>query len=119
MSAAAIVTVATFMTAMGLLAIATPTRFLRFVGSETLGREGRNEVRAVYGGFGIMMGGILLFALQQTDYRSGILLCMGLALVGMSLGRVVSVILDRAITPMIVVGAVGEMVGGSVLILAI
>jgi len=119
MSTTAIIIVAVFMTGMGVLAIASPTRFLRFVGSETLGREGRNEVRAVYGGFGLMMGGILLYALQQTDYRPGILLCMGLALAGMSLGRVVSIALDRAMTPMIVGVAIGEMVGGSVLILAI
>ncbi len=119
MNSIAIIAVALFMGGMGLSAIVAPVRFLRFVGSETLGRDGRNEVRAVYGGYGLMMCGALMYALQQTDYQSGILLCMGLALCGMALGRVISIVPDRGISPMMIAVLMGELIGGGLLLIAI
>ena len=119
MSAFAVGTIAILMLAMGLSALAAPTRFLRFVGSEPLGRDGRNEVRAVYGGFGVMMFAVLLYALRESAYRPGILLCMGVALLGMALGRIVSIVLDRGISPLAIAVLAGEFSGGCILLLAI
>jgi len=119
MSTISIVVVASLMALMGVCGIITPVRFLRFVGSETLGRDGRNEVRAVYGGFGLMMGGILLYAVQETAYQPGILLCMGLALAGMAIGRIISIVPDRGISAFMVFTCISEFVAGGVLLLAI
>ncbi len=119
MSTTAVIAVALFMAGMGLLALVAPTRFLRFVGSEPLGRDGRNEVRAVYGGFGVMMFAVLLYALRDAAYRPGILLCVGVALVGMALGRIISIIPDRGISPLMIAVLSGELAAGSMLLLAI
>lgn len=119
MTTFAIVTIAILMLGMGLSALVAPTRFQRFVGSEPLGRDGRNEVRAVYGGFGLMMCVLLLYAVGDSTYRSGILLSIGLALISMALGRIISIIPDRGISPLAVAVLSGEFVGGTVLLLAI
>lgn len=119
MSDLAIGTVAILMLGMGVSALVAPVRFLRLVGSEPLGRDGRNEVRAVYGGFGLMMCALLIYAIQESAYRPGILVCIGLALIGMALGRVISIVPDRGISPLAITVLSGEFVGGTALLLAI
>ena len=63
----------------------------------TLSTAGRNEVRAVYGGFGILMSCALLMALFSPSLRSGICFTIFAALGGMAGGRVVSWIADKKI----------------------
>ena len=58
---------------------------------------GRNEVRAVYGGFGVMIAVALVAALQMPALRAGILVAVAAALGGMGGGRVVSAVIDRTI----------------------
>ena len=48
---------------MGVGAFAKPELVTRQFGIDALDADGRNEVRAVYGGFGLAMSGILLAAL--------------------------------------------------------
>jgi hypothetical protein len=62
-----------------------------------LSAAGRNEVRAVYGGFGVMTAAALLIALQQPELRAGVLVAVAASLSGMAGGRVVSAVIDRAI----------------------
>jgi len=64
----------------------------------TLGGDAsRSEVRAVYGGFGLAIAAVLAYAAAvDGDLRTGILITVGAALVGMAFGRVAAAILgDR------------------------
>jgi hypothetical protein len=81
---------------MGLAAIARPRDVLaQFgVGVETV--DGRNEVRAVYGGFGIAVAALLtVAALGDPGTADGILVAVAIALFGMAGGRLVSAALER------------------------
>ena len=63
-------------------------------GTTALTRDGRNEVRAVYGGFGLAIGLLLLATLSLAGMRAGVFLTVGVALLGMAAGRLISSILD-------------------------
>jgi hypothetical protein len=54
---------------MGMGALARPTLVTAQFGMPDLTAAGRNEVRAVYGGFGVLMAWMLLIALQLIDRR--------------------------------------------------
>ena len=82
---------------MGALALALPDRVLSQFGVGPLTAAGRNEVRAVYGGFGLAVAGLLWLARQAPDLRSGIVLTVGVAVLGMAGGRIVSALMDRGI----------------------
>ena len=56
---------------------------------------GRNEVRAVYCGFGVMIAVVLGLALQQPTIRAGVLVAVAAALAGMAAGRVVCAVIAR------------------------
>ena len=52
------------------------------------------EVRAVYGGFGLAIAGVLVFAaIADGDLRKGILITVGAALAGMAFGRLAAAVL--------------------------
>jgi Domain of unknown function (DUF4345) len=94
---AVIVVIAVFFLGMGIYALAAPAALVRPFGI-TLGESAsRSEVRAVYGGFGLAIAGVLVFAAtKQGDIRTGILIAVGAALAGMAFGRLVSAVLgDR------------------------
>ncbi|MGH8453943.1 MAG: DUF4345 family protein [Nevskiales bacterium] len=57
--------------------------------------DGRNEVRAVYGGFGLAMALALFLATELPDLRAGVVACVALALAGMAGGRLFSALLER------------------------
>jgi hypothetical protein len=83
---------------MGCVALATPAFVPKQFGMsfDGAGDNGRAEIRAVYGGFGIAMAAVLAFALMNDAVRDGIVLTVGAALAGMAAGRVMSAILgDR------------------------
>ena len=82
---------------MGLGAILVPLKVTRQFGIGSLDVDGRNEVRAVYGGFGIMMATALVLALNTELLRPGICMAVGLALAGMAGGRLLSSLMDRGI----------------------
>jgi hypothetical protein len=94
-AAAVVVGVAGFFLAMGLYALAVPGRVLAVFGVEVATVDGRNEVRAVYGGFGVAMSVLLLAALRAPAIRDGVLVCLGAALAGMASGRLVGAVVDR------------------------
>jgi hypothetical protein len=81
---------------MGLAALAAPERILATFGVAVTTADGRNEVRAVYGGFGLAMAAMLAVALGAPRFAPGILACLAAALGGMAGGRLVSAALDRA-----------------------
>ncbi len=82
---------------MGFVSIILPLRVTTQFGINNLSIDGRNEVRAVYGGFGLMMATSLFIALLHADLRTGICVAIGLALAGMAGGRVLSAIMDRGL----------------------
>lgn len=82
---------------MGLGAIATPIRVTRQFDILELTAAGRNEVRSVYGGFGVAMAAMFALALLRPELRSGICLTAAAALTGMAGGRLLSALIDRQI----------------------
>jgi uncharacterized protein (DUF697 family) len=88
---------AVFFLGMGVYALAAPAALVRPFGI-TLGEAAsRSEVRAVYGGFGLAIAGVLGFAaVNPGDVRAGILIAVAAALAGMAFGRVAAAVLgDR------------------------
>jgi len=96
MSAIAVLIVAIAFAAMGLMALARPEGILAYFGTASLTRDGRNEVRAVYGGFGLAIAILLGAAQFHAAIRAGALLTVAVALLGMAAGRLLSVLLDGA-----------------------
>ena len=87
-----------FYAALGLAALARPRRLLADFGIVVGGRDGCNEIRAVYGGFPLAVAGLLLLAqFGSTNLRDGILLSPAVATLGMAVGRVISAIIDGGI----------------------
>lgn len=95
MTTAVIVIAAVFFTGMGIFALARPAALIRPFGITLPNPESRAEVRAVYGGFGLAIAGMLALALTGHPARDGILITVAAALGGMSFGRLVSVVIDR------------------------
>lgn len=90
-----IVLAALFFLGMGLFALARPAALIGPFGITLPIPESRAEVRAVYGGFGLAIAGILLLALMNDSAREGILVTVAAALGGMAFGRLVSGVIDR------------------------
>ena len=91
----AVYVVIVFFAGMGLLALASPESITRTFGISTLTPAGRNEVRAVYGGFGLAVAAVLVLALSEPSLRAGILLAVAASLAGMAAGRVVAALVER------------------------
>ncbi|MGI9197688.1 MAG: DUF4345 domain-containing protein [Candidatus Nanopelagicales bacterium] len=109
---------ATAFALMGIGALVSPTVVTRQFGIPTLTSDGRSEVRAVYGGFGLAIAAVLAYAILDPDLRTGIALTVAVALFGMAVGRLVSAALDRSLSKVAALYLVIELVGGALLILA-
>ncbi len=82
---------------MGLGALINPNLVTFQFGIPTLSIPAKNEIRAVYGGFGIFMSAILILGANVPNLRLGIGYAISAALFGMAFGRVISTIIDRKI----------------------
>jgi uncharacterized protein DUF4345 len=81
---------------MGLYALSAPAAVLALFGVDVGTPDGRAEVRAVYGGFGVAMAGLLaVAAASDGSAREGILVAVGFALAGMAGGRLVARLAER------------------------
>lgn len=80
---------------MGLGAFAVPRSFLATFDLRAETPTARNEIQAVYGGFGVAMAAVLLLPLWLPQLREGIALTVALALAGMALGRLVGALRER------------------------
>lgn len=89
--------VALFFFGMGAVALARPEGIVGYFGTSELTADGRNEVRAVYGGFGIAVAALLAFTLTAPALATGILATIAVSLTGMAAGRIVSRLIDGAI----------------------
>ncbi len=83
---------------MGVGSLVAPTKVTAQFGLPELNRDMRNEIRGVYGGFGLAIGAALFIAALHPELRSGIALTVALAVGGMAGGRGVSAIIDRGIS---------------------
>lgn len=97
MTVAVIGVIAVFFLGMGVYALAAPAAIVRPFGTTLGGDASRSEVRAVYGGFGLAIAGVLVYAVvADGDVRTGILIAVGAALAGMAFGRLAAAVLgDR------------------------
>ena len=87
--------VAVFFVGMGAIGLVAPGRIVAIFGTTSLTAEGRNEVRAVYGGFGVAVGVLLLVAAGFPTFRPGVLVAIATALAGMAGGRLVAALVER------------------------
>ena len=87
--------VAVFFAGMGLYALAAPAALIRPFGVTLSQPESRAEVRAVYGGFGLAMAGVLAYAALHPTAADAILITVAVALAGMAVGRLISAIVDE------------------------
>ena len=95
MTIAVIVVIGVFFAGMGIYALAAPTAIIRPFGITLGDAASRSEVRAVYGGFGLAIAGVLAYAAVESDVRTGVLLTVGVALAGMAFGRLFSAVVDE------------------------
>lgn len=81
---------------MGVMAMVRPARFIQMVDAEATTPGFRNEIRAVYGGFGLAFSALLIWAAFEANrpWQAGIYLAVGVALAGMAFGRVMSLLLE-------------------------
>ncbi len=101
---------------MGLLALAAPAGLASLVGLTAGGRDGRSEIRGVYGGFGVAMALMTAVALTTPTLRTGIAFTLGAALLGMAAGRCISLAVDRGLGPFLWGVLAGEIVAGGLLL---
>ena len=93
---AAILFVAAIFGAMGIGALLRPQAILAQFGVAVETPDGRNEVRAVYGGFGIAIAALLaVTALGDPATAEGMVVASAFGLVGMAGGRLVSAANER------------------------
>ena len=90
MACIVIAVVGVFFLGMGIYGLVAPERLIKPFGIALDRPEARAEVRAVYGGFGVAIAGVLGYAVLHPQLRAGIALTVAVALAGMALGRVVS-----------------------------
>ena len=95
MLSVAVYLVIVFFVGMGLLALASPESITGPFGMPTLTPAGRNEVRAVYGGFGLAVAAMLVLALNDPTLRPGVLLAVAASVGGMAAGRLVAALVER------------------------
>jgi hypothetical protein len=89
--------VAIFFAGMGLAALISPSFIWAPFGVVPSTPASRNEVRAVYGGFGLAVAGLLVAADRASDgFREGALVAVAVALAGMAAGRLVSLVVEPA-----------------------
>lgn len=88
-------TVAVFFLLMGIAALVQPTMVLALFGTDVRHRDTKNEIRAVYGGFGVAVAGLLAYALVDPVLQPGLVAAIAFAVLGMAAGRLWSVVIDR------------------------
>ena len=80
---------------MGIGAFARPRTFVGPFGLNAETPDARNEVQAVYGGFGLAVAATLAATAWYPDYRDGVVVAVAASLAGMAGGRVVAALRER------------------------
>lgn len=88
-----VLAVGAFCLGMGAVGLFAPSRLRRMFAPGDVTAEERNEIRAVYGGFGVALAGGLGWAATNTsDVSDGFLRAMAVGFGGMAFGRLVSLV---------------------------
>ncbi|MER6949449.1 DUF4345 family protein [Nonomuraea sp. NPDC000554] len=88
--------VAVLFAGMGIYGLVAPASLVAPFGGTAPSADSRNEIRAVYGGFGLATAlALTLAALDIGRLRDGVLVAVALALAGMAAGRIVSMVVER------------------------
>jgi hypothetical protein len=90
-----VIAAAVFFLGMGLVALARPAGLVAPFGISLHGPDGRLEVCAVYGGFGVAVAALLGVAATDPAAHAGVLLAVAVALLGMAGGRLAGRLRDR------------------------
>ena len=80
---------------MGVGAFARPRNFTAVFGITAETPDARNEIQAVYGGFGLTTAAALLAPIWHPALLPGVTAAVALALAGMAGGRVIAAIRER------------------------
>lgn len=101
-----VLAVAVFFALMGLNAVFDPQGTLRFFSPPLFGADMRNEVRAVYGGYGLAVAGLLLATFRWPAIATGARLAIAVSLLGMAGGRAISLLMEPTSTnwPLVFIG---------------
>lgn len=91
-----VLSVALFFAGMGLSALIDPQGTLRFFSPPVFEADMRNEVRAVYGGYGLAVAALLLATFRWPAIATGARIAIAVSLLGMAGGRVVSLLIEPA-----------------------
>lgn len=93
--------VAAFFASMGLVGLLRPRRVVEIFGGRADTAQSRSEVRAVYGGFGLVVALMLAWAARRPEepLARGLVLAVALALTGMAAGRLLGACLERDLRP--------------------
>ncbi|GAA1674210.1 hypothetical protein GCM10009745_16550 [Kribbella yunnanensis] len=91
----AVIVVAVFFAGMGIAALVKPAFIWAPFGVAPTTPAARNEVRAVYGGFGLALAALLFVAdSQSAGFRDGVLVAVAVALAGMAVGRLLGALVE-------------------------
>lgn len=90
-----VILVALIFAGIGIYALAAPQRVFAMFGVPVETAEGRNEIRAVYGGMCLAVAVILFELPWLGSAANGILLTVMTLLAGMAFGRLVSLLFER------------------------
>jgi hypothetical protein len=96
MSTVVIAAAAVFFLGMGVYGLLAPAALIRPFRIVADSVEARTEVRAVYGGFGVAVAGLLLAAAADAGgMRTGVVVTVAVSLLGMAAGRLVARSVER------------------------
>ncbi|MBB3724954.1 DUF4345 domain-containing protein [Nonomuraea dietziae] len=96
MTAAVIAVVAVFFLAMGVYGLVAPTALIRPFRIVADSAEARTEIRAVYGGYGVAVAGLLMVAAADAGgIRRSVVTAVAVSLWGMAFGRLVARAVER------------------------
>lgn len=83
-----------FFLVMGIVSLYDPATPPALFGITQTTADFRNEVRAIYGGYGLFVGFMLIASFYSHRLRPGIRVAVALSVCGMAFGRIVSVIIE-------------------------
>jgi hypothetical protein len=87
--------VAIFFALMGAVTLVRPAAAWKPFGIAPTTAAARNEVRAVYGGFGLAVAGLILLTDQsQQGFRNGVLVAVAVLCAGMAGGRIIGFVIE-------------------------
>jgi hypothetical protein len=80
---------------MGIGGFVRPRTFTAPFGMTAETPDARNEIQAVYGGFGLAVAGLMVATTRYPDLREGVIAAVAASLAGMAGGRVIGALRER------------------------